>query len=166
MDEAKEYEGMENYMETRNYDFSIIDITPSKQLSLHYNFPIMGDSTSTSPILKVHSPTYNFDNRFIFSIYNRMLHYKQAVMEDYSSIYKWKEKCELKEKDILECMKEISVLQSTIVRLTQQSKKEINNKDQIIDELGNEVSRFREEYLREIDALSEKFHEIKATSDT
>jgi hypothetical protein len=50
-----------------------------------------------------------------------MMQYKLVAMEDSSSIYNWKEKCELKDKDIIECMKKIAVLQSTIVQQAQES---------------------------------------------
>ena len=70
-----------------------------------------------------------------------MLQYKQVAMEDYSFIYSWKEKCELKDK-----VNDIATLQSTIVWLKHQSKKGTNNKDRIIDELGSEVSIIREEF--------------------
>ena len=68
MIEGEDHEGMDNYMETCSADFSIINITPYKELALQYNFPIMGDSTYTFPSLNVHSPTYNFHNNF-FSQY-------------------------------------------------------------------------------------------------
>ena len=41
-------------------------------------------------------------------------------------------------------MKDIETMQSTIVWLTQQSKKDINIKDIIIDELSSEASIIRE----------------------
>lgn len=71
----------------------------------------MGYSTSTSLSLNVHIPTYNFDNKFVFLVNDRMIHSKQVAMEDSSSIYIWKEKYELKEKDIVECMKKTAVLE-------------------------------------------------------
>lgn len=101
-------------MNTRNDDFittleTIIDRISPKQLELLYNIPIMVDSTS--PSLNVRSPTHNFDDIFIFSVFDRMMHYKLVSMEDSSSFYNQKEKCELKDNDIFECMKEIAVLQ-------------------------------------------------------
>jgi hypothetical protein len=106
MNEVKQQEGMENYMEIGNDDFSatlesIIDRMPPRQMTiLEYNVPVMANSTSSS--LNEHSPTYIFYDRFVFSIFDRMMQHKLVAMEDSSSIYNWKEKFELKEKNILQ----------------------------------------------------------------
>lgn len=62
-------------------------------------------------------------------------------------------------------MKNIIVMQSTIVQQTQKLMKDINTKDTIIDEFLNQVSIMRDECMREIDALQVKFKEVQATSD-
>jgi hypothetical protein len=91
MNEVEEQGGMDNYMETDNDDFcvtleTIIDRIPPKMALLEYNVPIMGID-STSPSSNVNNPTYIFYNRFIFSVFDRMMHYKLVAMEDSSSIY-------------------------------------------------------------------------------
>jgi hypothetical protein len=141
---------------------SIIDRIPPKMALLEYNVPIMGiDSTSPSSI--VNSPTYIFDNIFIFSIFDRMMHYKHDAKEYSSSLNNWKEKCELKDKDIIECMKNIASLQSTIVKQAQESNSAIKGKDHVIDGLQSEVSKIAKESKREIDNTKAMFQNTLAT---
>jgi hypothetical protein len=107
---------MENYIETYNDDFyvtleSTIDRIPPKMALLEYHIFVMGVD-STSPSSNVKNPTYIFDNIFIFSVFDRMIHYKLVSMEYSSSIYSWKEKCELKHDDNIDCLKKIAILQS------------------------------------------------------
>lgn len=78
-------------------------------------------------------------------------------MDDSSSTYRWKSKYELKEKEIVECMKKIAVLESKFVQQAHKSVKEINAKDKIINELHNQLSRMSNEVMREIDELHAKF---------
>jgi hypothetical protein len=62
---------------------------------LEYNVPVIG-SNSTSPSSNVNRPTYVCDNKFIFRALDIMMHYIHLLeMEDSSSIYTWKEKCEM-----------------------------------------------------------------------
>ena len=124
MNEAEEQGGMDHYMETSNNDLCvtleiIIDRIPPKMELLEYNVLVMGVG-STSQSSNVNNPTYIFDNMFIFSIFDRLMHYKLVAMEDYSSIYIWKEKCELKHEDNIECLKNIASLQSAIVKQIQE----------------------------------------------
>jgi len=103
INEVEEKGVMDNYMETYNDYFcvsleSIIDIIPPKMALLEYTFPVIG-TDSTSPSSNVKNPTYIFDNKFIFSVFDRMMHYKIVEMEDSSSIYSWKERHELNNED-------------------------------------------------------------------
>jgi hypothetical protein len=112
---------------------------------LEYNVLVMGVD-STSPSSNVNNPTYIFDNRFIFGALDRMMHYKQLLeMEDSSSIYTWKEKCEMQHFVNMECSKKIRNLENAIARKVQESRSKIQGKDHIIVELESEVSLIIEE---------------------
>jgi len=54
-------------------------------------------------------------------------------------------------------MKNITSLQSTIVKKTQESSRTINNKHHVIDGLESEVSKIVRESKREIDNTKEMF---------
>jgi hypothetical protein len=77
----------------------------------------------------VNDPTYIFDNKFVFWALDRMMHYILVVMEDSSSIQNWKEKCELKHIDTIECLKSIVNMQKTISWKIQESSNKIQGKD-------------------------------------
>jgi hypothetical protein len=92
-----------------------------------------------------------------------MMHYKLVAMEDSSSIYNWKEKCELKHIDNIECLKNIANLQNAIVKQIQESRNKIQGKDHVIVGLKSEVSLIIEECKREIDDAKEMFEMSLAT---
>jgi tRNA(Ile2) C34 agmatinyltransferase TiaS len=68
-----------------------------------------------------------------------MMHYKLVAMDDFSSIYSWKEKWELKHEDNIECLKKIASIQSTIVKKIEESSNTIKGKDCVIVGLRGEV---------------------------
>jgi hypothetical protein len=157
MNEVEEQGRMDNYLETSNDDFcvtleSIIDIIPPK----------MGPD-STSPSSNVNIPTCIFDNKFIFSIFDKMMHYKLVAMEDYSSIYIWKEKCELKHTDNIEFLKNIASMESVIVKQIEESSNTINKKDDVIVGLCSEVSEITKECNREVDNTKAMFEMTLST---
>ena len=61
--------------------------------------------------MNLENPSYNFDNGFMFNVYNKMMHFK----EQNSSTRNLEEECVIKDNNIKEYLKQIERLQNIVV---------------------------------------------------
>jgi len=138
-DEGNCQVAMDNEMYETIDDFSfpeegIFYRIPSKQLTIEYNGFVKFVSRSFS--LHLYGPSYNFDGRFMFSLYDKMVHFKEQLDRSAENL---KETCQIKDNNIIECLKQIARWQNTVVDNQEKVKIIITNKDAWIEELSIKV---------------------------
>ena len=99
-------------MEQTTTDFSIprdiLDRIPRKKLAIEYDCFV--NFYSRASTMHLDNPSYNFDSRFVFILYDKMNHFKEQA----SSIGNLEEECLIKYYNIKECLKWIAGLQKQL----------------------------------------------------
>ena len=97
-----------NEMEQNTAQFSIpqdiLDRIPPKQLAIEYDCSCKSELGASAMHLDIAS--YKFDSRYVFILYDKMEHFKEQA----SYICNWVEECLRKNDNILQCLKQITML--------------------------------------------------------
>ena len=81
--------------------------------------------------------SYKFDSRYVFILYDKMEHFKEQA----SYICNWAEECLRKDDNILQCLKQIAVLQKTVVDNQFKVDRIIKGKEEMVKLLSKEVEK-------------------------
>ena len=86
------------------------------------------------------SPSYNFNSTFVFSLYDKMKHFKEQA----SFAGNLEEECLIKDNNIKECLKQIAWLQKKVVDNQLKVNIIIKGKEEMYVELSKEFDRIND----------------------
>ena len=150
-----------NEMEQTIAHFSIpqqvIDRIHPKQLASEYDCSSKSKSGASAMHLDIAS--YKFDSKYMFILYDKMEHFKEQA----SYICNWVEECLRKDDNILQCLKQIAVLQKTVVDNHFRGDKIIIGKEEMDKLLSKEVDKHTNVAEKEIQSVRVAYEEALET---
>jgi len=99
--------------------------------------------------------SYKFDSRYMFILCDKMDHFKEQA----SYICNWAEECLRKDDNILQCLKQIAVLQKIVVDNHFKEDKIIKGKEEMVKLLSEEVYKHTDVAQKAIQSMRVVYEE-------